>query len=133
MSITRRNALTGATAAVAVAGVPMAALGKQTDPVAVLVRKSEAYEEWLETMAGTVPEEEFNALCEVGSNMQREICDTPATSIEAIRGKAQIAWENSVVTIDELRNGPPEDSAPLDPIRFIWSALKDLERLAKTA
>ena len=95
--------------------------------------KSEAYEKWLETIAGTVPEEEFNALCEVGSNMQREICDKPATSIEAIRGKVQIAWEGSSVTIDDIRNGPPEDAYPLDPMRFIWSALQDLERLAGEA
>ena len=62
MSISRRNALMGATAAAVVTGAitaPLAikaagvkaAMAAQLDPVAALVRKAEAYEKWLETIA----------------------------------------------------------------------------------
>jgi len=59
----------------------------------------------------------------------------PATSFEGIAGKVRIAWEGSVFS-DMARDGPPaefDEVKPLDPERFIWSALQDLERLAGEA
>ena len=120
----------GASAAAVVAGVPMAALGAQTDPLVLLVRKATAYLEWLETIGGTVSDDEFNALCDLHSEMEIQIRDTPSTFIEAIAGKVRIAWQNSAAGIDMERNGPTEKYAPLSPVRLIWSALQDLERLA---
>ena len=133
MQITRRDSLVGASAAAVVAGVPMAALGTQTDPLALLVRKAAAYEEWLNSIGGTVSDDEFNALCALHDEMECEIRDTPSTSIEAIAGKVRIAWQNSATGIAMEHNGPSEDFAPLDPVRLIWSALQDLERLAGEA
>ena len=135
MSISRRDALLGTGAALVVAGVP-GAVQAQTDPVAALVRKSRAYEAWLNTIGGTVSEDEFDALVEVGSEMECQIWNTPSTSFEGIAGKVRLAWEGSVIQTDEMRNGPPkefDEFKPLDPLRFIWSALQDLERLAREA
>ena len=42
----------------------------------------------------------------------------------------------SDIEYDVIRDGPPEEFdeiKPLDPLRFIWSALQDLERLAGEA
>ncbi len=139
-NITRRDALLGATAAAVftVATVaPLAikstsvkaALAAQIDPVAALVRKATAYDEGLNTVSGTVPDDEFNALCDIHSDMEIEIRDAPSTSIEAIAGKVRIAWRNSVVATETIRNGPDETFASLDPRRFLWSALQDLEQL----
>ena len=136
MTITRRGALIGASAAVVVAGVPGTVQASQTDPVAVLVRKSRAYEEWLNTIAGTVSDEEFDALVEVGSQMEIRIWNTPATSFEGIAGKVRLAWEYSDIEYDVIRDGPPkefDEICPLHAVRFIWSALQDLERLAGRA
>ena len=136
MSISRRGALIGAGAAAVVAGVPGEVQASQTDPVAVLVRKSRAYEEWLNTIGGTVSDDEFDALVNVGTEMECQIWNTPSTSFEGIAGKVRLAWEGSVIQTDEMRNGPPkefDEFKPLDPLRFIWSALQDLERLAREA
>ncbi len=142
MQISRRDALMGATAAAVVTGAIVAPLALKAtatkaalagDPVAVLVRKAAAYEEWLNTIGGTVTDDEFNVLCAVHSEMEYEIRDTPSNSIEAIAGKVRIAWANSVIKTETVRNGPPrefDEFYPLDPARFIWSALQDLERLA---
>ena len=136
MQISRRGALIGAGAAAVVASVPGTVQASQTDPVAVLVRKSRAYEEWLNTIAGTVSDEEFDALVEVGSQMEIRIWNTPATSFEGIAGKVRLAWNYSDIYYDVIRDGPPEEFdkiCPLDSVRFIWSALQDLERLAGKA
>ena len=134
MQITRRNAMLGASAAAvtgltvapigmkasgvkaALAGVPGVVKASQTDPVAVLVRKASAYEEWLNSL--NVPDDEFNALAGVHFEMEHRILDTPATSLVGIVGKLRIAWKNAET--DELY--------PLASERFIWSALQDLER-----
>ena len=85
------------------------------------------------TIGGTIPDDEFDALVEIHSEMEYEIRDTHSTSIEAIAGKVRIAWRDSVVATETIRNGPDETFAPLDPRRFVWSALQDLERLAGEA
>jgi len=80
-----------------------------------------------------MPQEEFNAYCERLWELFDQIRDTPATSIEGIAGKVRSAWIWTDPTIVGERNGPPDDFAlvaQFDPQRFIWSALKDLERLA---
>ncbi len=118
-ALTRRAALVGAGAAMAVAGGPGAVKASQTDPVAVLAAKAAVYEEWLNSLHN-VSDDEFNALAGVHFEMEHRILDTPATSFEGITGKLRIAW-NSAET-DELY--------PLASERFIWSALQDLERLA---
>ena len=144
MQISRRAALLGATAAAVVTGgtvAPLAikstsvktALAAQIDPVAALVRKATAYDEWLNTIGDTIPEDEFNVLCALHSEMEIEIRDAPSTSIEGIAGKVRIAWVNLAVGTETIRNGPDETFAPLDPRRFVWSALQDLERLAGEA
>ncbi len=144
MSISRRTALATGAAAITTGAIaaPLAVKATATkaalvgDPVAVLVRKAAAYEEWLNTIGGTVTDDEFNVLCAVHSEMEYEIRDTPSNSIEAIAGKVRIAWANSVIEIEAVRNGPPkefDEFYPLDPARFIWSALQDLERLAGEA
>ena len=133
MTISRRDALMGAGAAAVVAGVPGAVQATQTDPVAVLAREARAYEEWLNRRNFTASDDEFNALCDHLSEIEYKIRDTPATSFEGIAGKVRIAWK---AFSDMAGDGPPaefDQIAPLDPERFIWSALQDLERLAKTA
>ncbi len=133
MQITRRNALMGAGAAVVVAGVPGAVQATQTDPVAVLVREARAYQEWLNRRNFTASDDEFNGLCGHLCELECQIRDTPATSFEGIAGKVRIAWKEFS---DMASDGPPaefDEVAPLDPERFIWSALKDLERLAGEA
>ena len=134
MQISRRDALMGAGAAAVVAGVPGAVQATQTDPVAVLVREARAYQEWLDRRNFTASDDEFNDLCDHLSEMEYKIRDTPATSFEGIAGKVRIAWKGAM-TCDEL-SGPPAEFdkvAPLDPERFVWSALQDLERLAGEA
>ena len=136
MSISRRGALIGAGAAAVVASVPEAVQASQTDPVAALVRKSREYEEWLNTIGGTVSDDEFDALVNVGTEMECRIWNTPSTSFEGIAGKVRLAWEYSDIEYDVIRDGPPEEFFkiyPLDSVRFIWSALQDLERLAGEA
>ena len=136
MTISRRGALIGAGAAAVVASVPGAVQASQADPVAVLVRKSRAYEEWLHTISGTMSDEEFDVLVEVGSQMEIRIWNTPATSFEGIAGKVRLAWNYSDIYYDVIRDGPHEEFdkiCPLDSVRFIWSALQDLERLAGKA
>ena len=136
MQISRRNALVSAGAVLVVAGVPGAVHASQTDPVALLVRKSRAYEEWLHTISGTMSEDEFDALVGVGSEMECQIWNTPSTSFEGIAGKVRLAWNYSDIEYDVIRDGPPEEFDkiyPLDSVRFIWSALQDLERLAGEA
>ncbi len=123
----------GATAADVVAGVPGVVQATQTDPVAGLVREARAYEEWLNRRNFTASDDEFNALCDHLSEMEYKIRDTPATSFEGIAGKVHIAWK---AFSDMASDGPPaefDQIAPLDPERFVWSALKDLERLAGEA
>ena len=135
MQISRRGALFGAGAAAVVAGVP-GVQASQTDPVAALVRKASEYEEWLNSIAGTVSDDEFDALVEVGTEMECEIWNTPSTSFEGIAGKVRLAWQYSDIEYDVIRDGPPEEFDkiyPLDSVRFIWSALQDLERLAGEA
>ncbi len=135
MQISRRDALMGAGAAAVVAGVPGAVQATQTDPVAVLVREARAYEEWLDRRNFTASDDEFNGLCGHLRELEYQIRDTPATSFEAIAGKVRIAWKGSAFS-DMASDGPPAEFdkvAPLDPERFIWSALKDLERLAGEA
>ena len=108
----------------------------QTDPVAALVRKASAYEDWLNSIADTVSEDEFDTLVNVGSEMECQIWNTPSTSFEGIAGKVRLAWEYSDIEYDVIRDGPPEEFDkiyPLDSVRFIWSALQDLERLAGKA
>ncbi len=133
MTISRRGALIGAGAAAVAAGVPGAVQATQTDPVAVLVREARAYEEWLDRRNFTASDDEFNGLCDHLRELEYQIRDTPATSFEAIAGKVRRAWKEFS---DMASDGPPAEFdkvAPLDPERFIWSALKDLERLAGEA
>ncbi len=141
MSISRRGALLGASAAVAVAGVPMAvaakaALAGDPDPVAALVNKALAYRDWLNSTPDDMPEEDFNSHCEALWEMYDQIRDTPAPSIKGILGKVRIAWIQEHNSIDDELAGPPDDFGvvgSLEPKRFVWSALQDLERLAGEA
>ena len=138
MSISRRGALLGATAAAVVTGATTAPLAikaaaAQADPVAVLVNKALTFRDWLNAIPGDMPEEEFNTQCDELWEMFDQIRDTPATSVEGIAGKVRVAYLQTEPSIGAERTGPPDDFCQigqLAPERFIWSALKDLERLA---
>ena len=146
MSISRRTAIaTGAAAittgaitaplALKAAGVK-AALAGEPDPVAALANKAFAYRAWLNSIPGDMPEEEFNSHCEELWEIYDQIRDTPATSIEGIAGKVRVALIQTYHPIDNEITGPPDDFelvGSLEPERFIWSALRDLERLAGEA
>ena len=135
MTISRRGALLGATAAVAVVGVPTAVTA-HADPVAVLVNKALIYLDWLNAIPSGMPEEEFNTHCDVLWAMYDQIRDTPATSVEGAAGKVRIAYLQADQSIDAERIGPPDDFTlvgSLESSRFIWSALQDFKRLAGEA
>ena len=130
MTISRRGAMLGATAAAVVASVPGAVLG---DPVVALVNKALAYRAQINNGPDDMSDDRLDALCEPLDEMLNLIWLTPATSVQGVASKVRVAWIQTVPPIDAERIGPPEEFdqiGRLAPERFIWSALQDLERLA---
>ena len=74
MTISRRGALIGASAAAVAAGVPGAVQASQTDPVALLVRQASAYEDWLESMRRAPAPIVDNPLAEAGRTLFAQNC-----------------------------------------------------------
>ena len=132
-AITRRNALVGAGAVVAVAGVPGAVQG---DPVVALVNKALAYRDQINNGPDDMSDDRLDALCEPLDEMLNLIWLTPATSVQGIASKVRVAWIQTVPAISTERTGPPDEFDQIGRLaseRFIWSALQDLERLAGEA
>ena len=138
MSISRRDALVGASAAVAVAGVPMAALGK-TEVDAELIELGrqwqEAYDNWDAAQREGESVEETKAmeshaddLCEIAWDLQDKIAKVPAFSIEGILIKLRIVGTDRQL-MDRNLSGEWTDTYA----QLTWQAWDDLERLAGEA
>ena len=91
MSITRRNALTGATAAVAVASLPIAAMAT-TEPDAELIalgrRWIEAYGKWIGTEGGD------STLLKRATAIEDRMAEIPAHSPSGALVKLRVAAES---------------------------------------
>ncbi len=145
MSISRRGALLGASAAVAVAGVPTAvqANSKAVRPggacddlvLALGKRWREAYDNWLAAPREGESDEEFRAmddhardLGEIAWKLEAKIAKVPAFSIEGILVKLRIAGTHHQL-MDRDNNGEWGDTYS----QLTWQAWDDLERLAGEA
>ena len=140
MSISRRDALVGASAAVAVAGVPTAvaaAISPSTieDPVLALKREWDA--RWKRYESETDESDEVNdPLYDALDEVAYEIFQTPATTPAGIAVKL-ILWARIHVGNDASGLGwsrEPVHNYPMELDNLpVVSALHDLERLAGEA
>ena len=144
-AITRRGALLGASAAVAVAAVP--AVQGEPDPAIVVIDRhlalySEAYpdfdqspeEDWFKI------EEQLKPITDRCNDLLCDVFRTPAESPDGVLAKARVVYR--CVTFQKTNSrGPVEDMEPpndgsennfgaLAPGQLVWSLLNDLERLA---
>ncbi len=139
MQITRRGAMLGASAAVAVAGVPLAAVASEDPQIEALMGQLRAARARLENInilyrASGAEElgEESDIVCDRITDIEVQIIQTPATTLRGALDKARVAW-HITAEHDNLDETDPDFDYGLDDPVFIWSVLQDLERLAKTA
>ncbi len=147
MSISRRTAI--ATAAAAVTGLTVAPLAMKAanvqavlanvDPqIEALIGQLRAANACLENInilyhSSGAEElgEESDILCDRMTDIEVQIIQTPATTLRGLLDKARVAWH--ITAEHENLDETDPDLYGLDDPDFIWSALQDLERLAKTA
>ncbi len=142
MQISRRDALVGASAAAVVAGVPSEALANADPQIEALLGQLRAANARLENInilyhASGAEElgEESDIVCDRITDIEVQIIQTPATTLRGALSKARVAWHITAEheNLDETDPFDPAHGCSLDDPVFIWSALQDLERLAKTA
>ena len=150
MSISRRDALVGASAAVAMAGVaaPVISLAAQDPVIATFDRYvalySEAYpsfDRFPEDTWGKI-EEELEPVRDRCDNLLCDVFRISARSLDGALLKARLAYRIELGQATDSRE-PVEDMAPpndgshnigaLDSQQLVWSLLRDLERLAGEA
>ncbi len=116
-AITRRNALVGASAAVAVVGVPTLA-AEASEPLVALERQMLARGAFLDNHSAR-DEAQSEAVFKEWSALQDQIAETPATTVEGLAVKLRLIAEDSMLY-------PMEDKFEQGLIR---SAVESAERL----
>ena len=133
MIISRRHALTGATAAVVVAGASVAIHGKSQDPTVEIGRRVTAARNRLNDCPADATERHYKMLVASYDALQMQLLSTPAESFAGVLAKVRYIVDELVVFLNEI----PIDKRPYDDLdwehKSIVSTLRDLERLAGEA
>ena len=133
MIISRRTALTGATAAVAMAGGAVAIHGKSQDPTVEIGRRLTAARNRVNDCPADVTEHDFEMLVASYDALQEQLLSTPAESLAGVLAKVKYFADELVV----FRNQAPIYERPYDDLEWehkqIVSAYRDIERLAGEA
>ncbi len=126
MRITRRDALTGVTAAVAVAAIPAAVSATPYEPVIGLVDElNRACRVWFDA-ADTNDGKAVAHWSGRYWNLANQVCETPAVTVRGVLAKLHGFYNESEITF--MRRG----GVPGNDLGKIWTAsiYRDLERLA---
>ena len=96
---------------------------------------TDAYNRHYEASGVKALDEESDTVCDGISDIEVQITQTPAMTLRGVLAKARVAWHITAMDGDFDETDPDFDGncCRLDDPVFIWSILRDLERLAEEA
>ena len=96
---------------------------------------TDAYNRHYEASGVKALDEESDKVCDRISDIEAQITQTPAMTLRGVLAKTRVAWHITAMDggFDETDPDFDGNCCRLDDPVFIWSILRDLERLAEDA